>query len=28
VIVPERFDLVVDRSNSFVLYRKGLEEEP
>ncbi|HVW46934.1 MAG TPA: hydantoinase/oxoprolinase family protein [Solirubrobacterales bacterium] len=27
VIVPERFDLLVDRSNSFVLYRKGLEEE-
>jgi hypothetical protein len=28
VIVPERFDLLVDRSNSFVLYTKGLEEEP
>jgi N-methylhydantoinase A len=26
VIVPESYDLVVDRSNSFVLYRKGLEE--
>ncbi len=26
VIVPERFDLLVDDSNSFVLYRKGLEE--
>jgi N-methylhydantoinase A len=28
VIVPERFDLLVDNSGSFVLYTKGLEEEP
>jgi N-methylhydantoinase A len=27
VIVPEAYDLVVDASSSFVLYRKGLEEE-
>jgi N-methylhydantoinase A len=26
VVVPERFDLLVDRSGSFVLHRKGLEE--
>jgi N-methylhydantoinase A len=26
VIVPERFDLLVDNSNSFVLYTKGLEQ--
>jgi len=26
VIVPEAYDLVVDASSSFVLHRKGLEE--
>jgi N-methylhydantoinase A len=28
VVVPERFDLLVDRSGSFVLHAKGTEEEP
>ncbi len=27
VIVPERFDLAVDRAGSLVLHRKGLEED-
>jgi N-methylhydantoinase A len=26
VIVPEAYDLTVDASSSFVLHRKGLEE--